>query len=86
MLAAVPSPKFKRLDVRPILQEGREPFSEIRRRIDQLRENEGLAVIAPFLPSPLLEKLRNENFSTRVEPQADGSYIAYFWRDTPAAE
>jgi uncharacterized protein (DUF2249 family) len=49
--------------------------------VDALRPGEGLAVIAPFLPSPLIEKLRSESFTSRVEHQPDGSWITYFWRE-----
>ncbi|MDW8309902.1 MAG: DUF2249 domain-containing protein [Verrucomicrobiales bacterium] len=68
--------------MRPILRAGREPYSTIRRRVDALRRGEGLAVIAPFLPAPLIEKLGSEGFRSRVERRADGSWIAYFWRAT----
>lgn len=78
------SPKFKRLDVRKMLAAGVEPFPEIRRRVDSLKPHEGLAVIAPFLPSPLIEKLRGERFESRVEPQPDGSWITYFWKEDGA--
>ncbi len=77
----MPPPTFKRLDVRKLLAQGIEPFPAIRNRVDTLKHGEGLAVIAPFLPSPLIEKLRGENFNSRVEPQPDGSWITYFWRE-----
>lgn len=74
------SRKFKTLDIRPILANGVEPFSKIRESVDALRANEGLSVIAPFLPSPLIEKLGSEGFQSRVERQ-NGSWITHFWRD-----
>lgn len=74
-------PTFKRFDVRKLITQGTEPFPEIRRRVDALKPGEGLAIIAPFLPAPLIEKLRSEDFSTRAEPQPDGSWVAYFWRE-----
>ena len=64
--------KFKTLDVRPILAQGVEPFSRIRERVDALGPDEGLSVIAPFLPSPLIEKLGSEGFQSRVERQIGG--------------
>jgi uncharacterized protein (DUF2249 family) len=81
----MPPPTFKRLDVRKLLAEGIEPFPAIRKRVDALKNGEGLAVIAPFLPSPLIEKLRGENFQSRAEPQRDGSWITYFWREAAEA-
>jgi uncharacterized protein (DUF2249 family) len=72
--------RFKRFDIRKLLAQGAEPFPEIRKRVDALKTGEGLAVFAPFLPSPLIEKLRSEGYSTRAEPQPDGSWVTYFWR------
>lgn len=77
----MPKATFKRLDVRKLLAKGIEPFPAIRKSVDTLKPGEGLAVIAPFLPSPLIEKLRGENFASRVEPQPDGSWVTYFWRE-----
>jgi hypothetical protein len=74
---------FKRFDVRKLIAQGIEPFPQIRRRVDALVSGEGLAVVAPFLPSPLIEKLGGEGYASRVEPQPDGSWVTYFWRDTP---
>ena len=73
--------KFRTLDVRPALATGDEPFSKIRESIDALGDNEGLSVIAPFLPSPLIEKLGSEGFETRVERQVGGGWIVHFWRE-----
>ena len=78
----MPDLTFKRLDARKFLARGVEPFPTIRKSVDALQPGEGLALIAPFLPSPLIEKLRGEKFSSRVEPQPDGSWVVYFWRET----
>lgn len=72
--------KFKTFDVRPMIARGVEPLPEIRARINALAPGEGLSVIAPFLPSPLIERLANEGFQSRVERQV-GSWVTYFWRD-----
>jgi hypothetical protein len=76
--------KFKKLDVRPILARGAEPFAAIRDTVDRLGSDEGLCVIAPFLPSPLIEKLKTEGFQSRVERQVGGGWIVHFWRDDSA--
>ena len=73
--------KFRTLDVRPVLATGDEPFSKIRESIEALGDNEGLSVIAPFLPSPLIEKLGSEGFETRVERQVGGGWVVHFWRE-----
>jgi uncharacterized protein (DUF2249 family) len=74
-------PKFKLLDIRPILARGDDPFSRIRTTVDALQPGEGLSVVAPFLPSPLIEKLGNEGFRSRVERQPGSGWITHFWRD-----
>ncbi len=74
-------PKFKLLDVRPILARGLEPFAKIRATVDALQPGEGLSVTAPFLPSPLIELLRAEGFQSRVERQPGRGWITHFWRD-----
>lgn len=74
-------PKFKALDVRPIIARGEDPFSKIRATVDALKTDEGLSVTAPFLPSPLIEKLRSEGFRSRVERITGGAWVTHFWRD-----
>lgn len=73
--------KFKTLDVRPSIAEGVEPFARIRTAVGALQPGEGLSVIAPFLPSPLIEKLGSEGFKSRVEHQSGSSWITHFWRE-----
>lgn len=77
-----PVQQFKRFDVRDLLARGIEPFPEIHRRITKLHENEGLIVIAPFLPSPLIEKLGSEGFASKVERGSGSDWMVYFWRET----
>lgn len=73
--------EFKRLDVRKFLARGLEPLPEIRKRVAALAPGEGLAVTAPFLPSPLIELLGAQNFAHRVEHDPDGTWTTYFWRE-----
>jgi len=72
---------FKTLDVRPILARGGEPFTRIRASLDRLAPGERLSVIAPFLPSPLIERLGTEGFQSRVERQPGSCWITYFWKE-----
>ena len=73
--------RFKRLDVREMLQRGVEPFPEIHQRVSALKPDEGLIVVAPFLPSPLVEKLTGEGFSSKVERGSGADWMIYFWRE-----
>jgi hypothetical protein len=76
-----PINKFKRFDVRDLLSRGVEPFPEIRKRVDALNLDEGLIVVAPFLPSPLVEKLNGEGFTSKIERGSGADWIIYFWRE-----
>ena len=76
-----PLSQFKRFDVRPLLREGLEPFSEIRQRVDALQPGEGLIIIAPFLPSPLVERLGAEGFASKLERGQGADWLVYFWRE-----
>ena len=74
-----PISQFKRLDVRPLLQRGDEPLSIILQRVQALGAEEGLIIIAPFLPSPLIELLGSQGFQSKIERGEGGSWIVYFW-------
>ena len=73
--------KFKRFDVREMLSRGVEPLPEIRKRVNALKPDEGLIIVAPFLPSPLIELLGGEGFESKVERGAGADWIVYFWRE-----
>ena len=73
--------QFKKLDVRPMLAKGDEPFALIRARVDALTKDEGLTVIAPFLPSPLIEKFNSEGFRSSVQRLPGGGWSVNFWRE-----
>lgn len=76
-----PLNQFKRFDVRDLIRRGIEPFPEIHQRINKLKPAQGLIVVAPFLPSPLIEKLGSEGFCSKVEPGSGGDWMVYFWRE-----
>lgn len=77
-----PLSQFKRFDVRPLLRQGAEPLPQILKRVGALPDREGLILIAPFLPSPLIERLGGEGFGAKVERGGKGSWMVYFWRKT----
>ena len=77
-----PVSQFKRFDVRDLLRRGIEPFPEIYQRVSGLKPTEGLIIVAPFLPSPLIEKLAGEGFASKVERGSGVDWMVYFWRET----
>ena len=77
-----PLNKFKRFDVRGLLRQGTEPFPQILARVQALGVDEGLIVVAPFLPSPLVERLAGEGFASKVERGQGADWLVYFWRES----
>jgi hypothetical protein len=77
-----PVEHFKRFDVRPLLGQGIEPFPEIHQRVTELEADHGLIVVAPFLPSPLVERLASEGFASKVERGSGTAWLVYIWRAT----
>lgn len=75
-----PLSKFKRFDVRGLLKQGIEPFPEIFTRVQALGVDEGLIIVAPFLPSPLVERLNGEGFAYKIERGQGADWLVYFWR------
>ena len=76
-----PLNKFKRFDVRDLIKRGIEPFPDIHKRVSALKAEEGLIIVAPFLPSPLIEKLGSEGFGSKVERGSGADWMVYFWRE-----
>ena len=74
-----PLSRFKRFDVRPLLKRGDEPLPQILRRVRSLNADEGLIIVAPFLPSPLIELLGSQGFASKIERGEGASWIVYFW-------
>lgn len=72
---------FKTFDVRPLLARGEEPLDAIRTCVDALVAGQGVTILAPFMPSPLIELLRSEGFASVLEHRADGVWAVSFWKE-----
>ncbi len=64
-----------------MLARGDPVYAAIRQVVDGLKPAQRLEVTAPFLPSPLIEKLGSEGFRSEVKQAAAGVWIVAFWRD-----
>lgn len=73
---------FVKLDIRPLLQEGKEPFEIIMAQVSALAPGEGLELTAPFMPAPLVEFLGGQGYATDMERGDDGSWIVWFWKES----
>jgi uncharacterized protein (DUF2249 family) len=74
------APKSKVLDIRPLLARGEEPFMLIRTEVDRLAAGQGITIVAPFLPAPLIELLKGEGFEVTMERRNDGAWSVSFKR------
>ena len=63
-----------------ILELEEEGVVPLRARLVELKAGEGLMVVAPFLPSPLIELLRSEGFLSRIERGLAGEWMVSFWQ------
>lgn len=77
----IPLNQFKRFDARDLIRRGIEPCPEILQRVAKLKADEGLILVAPFLPSPMIEKLSIEGFCSKVERGKGADWMVYFWRE-----
>lgn len=80
MSASIPR-TVRTLDVRPLIQRGEEPRAKIFATFATLTPGESLALVTPFLPSPLIEKMQADGYQARPERHADGSWQTLFWRE-----
>jgi len=76
-----PTRKSQVLDVRAIMARGEQPFARIRQTVAALGPSDDLVLVTPFLPSPLIEKLRSEGFQARPERRTDGGWQTHFSRE-----
>ncbi len=70
--------KFRTLDVRPVLKNGGEPFSIITAEVAKLQPGEGLVLLTPFMPSPLIDYLKSSGFSASPQLSSDGTWQTIF--------
>lgn len=75
-----------KLDVRPMLAAGEEPFSTIMSVVDGMSEGERFELVAPFDPVPLYEVLGPRGFHHRTEKRGPGEYVVEFVQTGITAE
>lgn len=73
-------PKDLVVDVRPLMAEGIEPRPQLFAAVKALAAGQALVVIAPFLPSPLIERLKADGFSAEVTRRSDAAWEVRFAR------
>jgi hypothetical protein len=73
------------IDVRAMISRGEEPFAPIMAAVAALGPSDDVVLVTPFLPSPLIEKLRLDGFHARPERLGDGAWQTYFTRERNAS-
>lgn len=78
-LDTILSDKIVKLDVRPIINQGLDPFLNIMNTVNQLKEDEILLLINSFEPIPLYTVLGKKGFDHWTE-KVDDAFKVYFFR------
>lgn len=80
-LFAPPAPEqTEELDVRPILEDGKDPLKLIMHKINELPEGKVLKIINTFEPLPLINLLAKKGFQAHTERQAPDYVLTWFYR------
>lgn len=69
------------LDVRPILEAGREPFQAIMQAVDRLGDQQVFKLRAPFEPTPLYAVLGGKGFGHWSRTTEEGVWEIFFYRE-----
>jgi uncharacterized protein (DUF2249 family) len=69
------------LDVRPIIDSGRDPFKEIMQAVKSMTNGDVLHIINSFEPIPLYSVLAGRGFAHSADLQGDEWHVR-FWKDT----
>lgn len=91
ILKPVTEEQFVELDVRPILRDGSEPFSQIMQTARAVPERHVLRLRATFKPTPLFGVLHTKGWKHWIEHGEGDDWIICFYRplnfqeaDTPS--
>lgn len=72
--------KITTLDVRPVINEGHDPFNTIIQAVKKINEGEVLKLINSFEPAPLIPILNKQGFDSFVEVESDEVINTYFFK------
>ena len=70
------------LDVRPVIESGKDPLSIILKEVEMLEPGHALKIINGFEPTPLMELLRKQGFDSYAETINDELVHTYFFKKT----
>jgi uncharacterized protein (DUF2249 family) len=70
----------KRLDARPILEAGDHPLGRVLKETQELQQNEIYELVTPFLPAPLIDKVKEQGLEAWTLEKNDQEFRTYFVR------
>ncbi len=73
------------LDVRPLIETGKDPFTIILENIRAINHQQVLKLINSFEPVPLIQLLSKQGFEYYVETVDDNTVVTYFHKPVEAA-
>jgi len=76
--------KIRQLDVRPIIESGKDPFQDIMVAVKELKSEEILLIINSFEPIPLYSVLGKQGFEHWTEKE-NNMFRIYFYKDNKIA-
>lgn len=84
-LKKINAEKFLQLDVRPIIDSGKDPFLEIMSAVKSLKEDEVFHLINSFEPIPLYSVLEGRGFHHWTEKDGN-TFNVFFFRDSEPSD
>ena len=78
-IKAISKEKIIELDVRPIINSGKDPFLDIMNKVKSLKDDEVLLIINSFEPIPLYTVLGEKGFEHWTE-KTEGTFKVYFFK------
>ncbi len=83
-LERISTEKIITLDVRPIIEEGKDPFLDIMAKVKTLKNDEVFLLINSFEPVPLYSVLGKKGFEYKMLKKGNAFYIYFLMKDTGA--
>jgi hypothetical protein len=74
----IPGKIVKKLDARPIIEEGGHPLGDVLIGIRDLHDGDIYELITPFLPAPLIERVLEQGFDAWSKKESDDLIRTYF--------
>jgi Domain of unknown function (DUF1858) len=67
-------------DARETIEAGNHPLPEALAAVNKLTPGQAYAIVTPFLPTPMIEKIGAMGFQTWTDPKGPAHFVTYFSR------